>query len=291
MIRGSIPALITPFRDGLVDETMFAALVERQIDQGSHGLVPVGTTGESATLSHDEHERVTEICIETAQKRVPVIAGCGSNSTNEAIRLISHAERAGADAALVVTPYYNKPNQEGMYLHFKALTEASRLPILIYNIPGRSVVDMNVDTMARLAKLPNIVGVKDATGNVARVSAQRLACGADFIQLSGNDDMTLSAMAMGSAGAISVTANVAPRLCADMQNACAAGDYATALAIQDRLFPLHAALFFDTSPGPTKYALQRIGVLQHIDVRLPITPPSQVARDAIDAALEHAGLI
>jgi 4-hydroxy-tetrahydrodipicolinate synthase len=291
MIRGSIPALITPFRDGLVDETMFAALVERQIDQGSHGLVPVGTTGESATLSHDEHERVTEICIETARKRIPVIAGCGSNSTNEAIRLIRHAERAGADAALVVTPYYNKPNQEGLYLHFKALTEASKLPILIYNIPGRSVVDMNVDTMARLAKLPTIIGVKDATGNIARVSAQRLACGADFIQLSGNDDMTLGAMAMGGVGSISVTANVAPRLCADLQNACAAGDYATALAIQDKLYPLHAALFFDTSPGPAKYALQRLGVLQHTDVRLPITPPSQEARAAIDAALEHAGLI
>jgi 4-hydroxy-tetrahydrodipicolinate synthase len=291
MIRGSIPALITPFRDGMVDEAMFASLVERQIANGSHGLVPVGTTGESATLSHDEHERVTEICIETARKRVPVIAGCGSNSTNEAIRLIRHAERAGADAALVVTPYYNKPNQEGMYLHFKALTEASTLPILIYNIPGRSVVDMSVETMARLARLPNIVGVKDATGNVARVSAQRLACGADFIQLSGNDDMTLAAMALGSVGTISVTANVAPRHCADMQNACAAGDYATALILQDKLYPLHAALFFDASPGPAKYAMQRLGVLQTIDVRLPITPPSVAARAAIDSALEHAGLI
>ncbi len=291
MIRGSIPALITPFRDGLVDETMFAALVERQIDQGSHGLVPVGTTGESATLSHDEHERVTEICIETAKKRVPVIAGCGSNSTTEAIRLIRHAEHAGADVALVVTPYYNKPNQDGLYLHFKALTQASKLPILIYNIPGRSVVDMSVETMARLAQLPTIIGVKDATGNVARVSAQRLACGPDFIQLSGNDDMTLGAMALGGAGSISVTANVAPRLCADLQNACAAGDYATALTIQDKLYPLHAALFFDTSPGPTKYALHRMGVLPHMDVRLPITPPSASVRLAIDSALEHAGLI
>ncbi len=291
MIRGSIPALITPFRDGLVDETMFAHLVERQIDQGSSGLVPVGTTGESATLSHDEHERVTEICIETAQKRVPVIAGCGSNSTFEAIRLIRHAEHAGADAALVVTPYYNKPNQEGMYLHFKALTEASKLPIFIYNIPGRSVVDMSVETMARLAKLPTIIGVKDATGNVARVSAQRLACGIDFIQLSGNDDMALAFNALGGIGAISVTANVAPRLCADLQKAALSGDYSTALKLQDKLYPLHAALFFDTSPGPTKYALHRMGVLQSMDVRLPITPPSDTVRTAIDAALAHAGLI
>jgi 4-hydroxy-tetrahydrodipicolinate synthase len=291
MIRGSIPALITPFRDGMVDETMVAALAERQIALGSHGLVPVGTTGESATLSHDEHERVTEICIETARKRVPVIAGCGSNSTNEAIRLMRHAERAGADAALVVTPYYNKPNQEGMYLHFKALTEASTLPILIYNIPGRSVVDMSVETMARLARLPGIIGVKDATGNVARVSAQRFACGTDFIQLSGNDDMALAFLSMGGVGAISVTANVAPKLCADLQNAAHAGDYATALMLQDKLYPLHAALFFDASPGPTKYAMQRIGVLDTMDVRLPITPPSDVARSAIDAALEHAGLI
>jgi 4-hydroxy-tetrahydrodipicolinate synthase len=291
MIRGSIPALITPFRDGLVDETLFASLVERQITEGSLALVPVGTTGESATLSHDEHMRVTEICIDTAKKRVPVIAGCGSNSTAEALRLIKHAESAGADVALVVTPYYNKPNQEGLFQHFKALTEASKLPILIYNIPGRSVVDMNVDTMARLAKLPGIIGVKDATGNIARVSAQRLACGPDFIQLSGNDDMTLGAMAMGGHGAISVTANVAPKLCAALMSACAAGDYKAALAIQDRLYPLHAALFFDTSPGPTKYAMHKMGLLPNMDVRLPITPPSEAARTAIDAALQHAGLI
>jgi 4-hydroxy-tetrahydrodipicolinate synthase len=291
MIRGSIPALITPFRDGLVDETLFAALVERQITEGSHGLVPVGTTGESATLSHDEHERVTEICIETARKRVPVIAGCGSNSTAEAIRLMRHAERAGADIALVVTPYYNKPSQEGLYQHYKALTEASKLPIMIYNIPGRSVVDMTVETMARLARLPGIMGVKDATGNVARVSAQRLACGTDFVQLSGNDDMTLGFMALGGAGAISVTANVAPKLCAEMANAFASGDHAAALAVQDRLYPLHAALFFDASPGPTKYAMHKLGLLRNMDVRLPITAPHEAARTAIDAALAHAGLL
>jgi 4-hydroxy-tetrahydrodipicolinate synthase len=291
MIRGSIPALITPFRDGMVDETLFATLVERQIAEGSHGLVPVGTTGESATLSHDEHERVTEICIETARKRVPVIAGCGSNSTAEAIRLMRHAERVGADAALVVTPYYNKPSQDGLFQHFKALTEASTLPIMIYNIPGRSVIDMSVETMARVSRLPHIIGVKDATGNLARVSAQRLACGAEFIQLSGNDDMTLGFMVLGGAGAISVTANVAPKLCADMANAVADGDHATALAIQDRLYPLHAALFFDASPGPTKYAMHKLGLLPNMDVRLPITPPHDAARTAIDAALAHAGLL
>ncbi len=291
MIRGSIPALITPFRDGMVDETLFATLVERQIVAGSHGLVPVGTTGESATLSHDEHERVTEICIETARKRVPVIAGCGSNSTAEAIRLMRHAERAGADAALVVTPYYNKPSQDGLFQHYKALTEASKLPIIIYNIPGRSVIDMTVETMARISRLPGIIGVKDATGNLARVSAQRLACGADFIQLSGNDDMALGSMAMGGVGAISVTANVAPALCAEMINAALAGDFSKALAVQDRLYPLHAALFFDASPGPTKYAMHKLGVLPTMDVRLPITPPHEAARAAIDAALDHAGLL
>jgi 4-hydroxy-tetrahydrodipicolinate synthase len=291
MIRGSIPALITPFRDDHVDLDRFAALVERQIAQGSLALVPVGTTGESATLSHEEHEKVTEACIAVAAKRVPVIAGCGSNSTAEALRLIRHAHRAGADAALVVTPYYNKPNQDGMIAHFTAVAQASPLPVFIYNIPGRSVVDMSTETMAALAKQPTIVGVKDATGNVARVSAQREACGADFIQLSGNDDMALAFMAMGGVGCISVCANVAPRLCADLMAACLANDFATALSVQDRLFPLHSALFSDSSPGPTKYALHRLGLLDDWSTRLPITPPSLASRAAVDAALVHAGLI
>jgi 4-hydroxy-tetrahydrodipicolinate synthase len=292
MVRGSIPALITPFRDGQVDDAAFTRLVERQISAGSAALVPMGTTGESATVSHAEHAHVTELCIRIADGRVPVIAGCGSNSTDEALDLMRHAEHAGADAALVVTPYYNKPNQEGLYQHFAALARASRLPILIYNIPGRSVVDMSVETMARLrSDFSTIIGVKDATGNLIRVSAQRAACGADFVQLSGNDETALAFNAHGGVGCISVTANVAPQLCADFQAACQRGDYGTALALQDRLFPLHTALFLDASPGPTKYALHRLGLLDTIEMRLPMTAPSEAARSAVDAALRHAGLL
>jgi len=288
-IRGSIPALITPFRDGDVDEAAFRAFVDWQIAQGTHGLVPCGTTGESPTLTHDEHRRVTEICIEVAAGRVPVIAGCGSNSTREARGLVRHAHAAGADAALVVCPYYNKPDQDGLYAHYRALAEETDLPIIIYNIPGRVVVDMTVETMARLAELPGVIGVKDAVGNAARTSAQRAACGPDFLQLSGNDDMTLGMMAMGAHGCISVTANVAPGLCARFQDACMAGDFATALTLQDRLYPLHAALFAAPSPGPTKYALAKLGKCAP-DLRLPLTPPGADARAAVDRAMDHAGL-
>lgn len=288
--RGSMPALVTPFKDGAVDFDAFAAHVEWQIAQGSHGLVPVGTTGESPTLSHDEHYAVITACVEAAAKRVPVIAGCGSNDTRTALAHLAHAEKVGVDAALVVVPYYNKPSQAGLIAHFTALHDACGLPIIIYNIPGRSVADMSVETMAVLAALPRIVGVKDATGNIARVAQQRLACGSDFIQLSGNDDMALGFNAQGGVGAISVTANVAPRLSAQMQDASLRGDHTAALAINDRLQPLHAALFSDSSPGPTKYALNRLGRMTP-DVRLPITQPSAAAMAAVDAALAHAGLI
>ena len=294
MLKGSMPALVTPFKANgtelVVDLDGFAAHVEWQIGEGSHGLVPVGTTGESPTLSHEEHYAVITTCVEVTAKRVPVIAGCGSNDTRTAIAHLAHAQKVGADAALIVVPYYNKPSQAGLIAHFTALHDATTLPIIIYNIPGRSVADMSVETMAQLAKLPRIIGVKDATGNIARVAQQRLACGADFIQLSGNDDMALGFNAQGGVGAISVTANVAPRLCAQMQEASLNGDYAAALAINDRLQPLHAALFSDTSPGPTKYALARLGRMG-ADVRLPITAPSEAARAAVDAALVHAGLM
>ena len=291
MFRGSIPALVTPFRDEAFDEESFRAFVDWQIAEGSHALVPCGTTGESATLSADEHYRVIEACVEAARGRVPVIAGCGSNSTASAIQNMKAAEARGADAALVVLPYYNRPSQEGLYLHFAALAEACPLPIVVYNVPGRTVTDITVETLATLAEIPTIVGIKDACGNLAKVSAQRLACGADFAQLSGNDDMALGFMAMGGVGAISVTANVAPRLCADFQNACLGGDWSAALTLQDRLYPLHAALFSDASPGPTKYALSRVRPDFPVDLRLPMTPPSEASRDAVDAALEHAGLL
>ncbi len=292
MFTGSMPALVTPFKpdDLSVDLDAFAAHVEWQIGEGSHGLVPVGTTGESPTLSHEEHYQVITTCVEVAGKRVPVIAGCGSNDTRTAIAHLAHAQKVGADAALIVVPYYNKPSQAGLIAHFTALHDATTLPIIIYNIPGRSVADMSVETMAVLARLPRIIGVKDATGNIARVAQQRLACGPDFIQLSGNDDMALGFNAQGGVGAISVTANVAPRLCAQLQDATLKGDYAAALAINDRLQPLHAALFADTSPGPTKYALNRLGRMG-ADVRLPISAPSDAARAAVDSALAHAGLI
>ncbi|NNM75560.1 4-hydroxy-tetrahydrodipicolinate synthase [Sphingomonas sp. ID1715] len=291
MFSGSIPALVTPFRDGAVDEAGFKAFVDWQVREGSHGLVPCGTTGESATLSYDEHYRVIDLCVEAADGRVPVIAGCGSNDTATAKRHMAHAKAAGAAAALVVMPYYNRPNQDGLYAHFEALADASDLPIILYNVPGRTVADMTVDTMARLAEIPTIVGVKDATGNVARVTAQRLACGADFVQLSGNDDMALGFMAMGGVGCISVTANVAPRLCAEFQEACLAGEWARALELQDRLYPLHAALFSDASPGPAKYALNRLKPELSAELRLPMTPPSGASRQAVDAALKHGGLI
>ncbi len=289
MFHGSIPALVTPFRDGAVDHKALTAFVDWQIAEGSTGLVPCGTTGESPTLSLVEHYAVIETTVQAAAGRVPVIAGCGSNDTATALNHMREAKRLGADAALVVVPYYNKPSQAGLLAHFTALAEASPLPILIYNIPGRSVADMSTETMAALARLPTIVGVKDATGNLARVSAQRSACGTAFCQLSGNDDMALGFNAMGGVGAISVTANVAPRLYAQFQAATLAGDYAAALALNDRLWPLHAALFSDASPGPTKYALAKLGRMA-ADVRLPITPPSEASRAAVDAALVHAGL-
>ncbi|HWW64893.1 MAG TPA: 4-hydroxy-tetrahydrodipicolinate synthase [Sphingomonadaceae bacterium] len=291
MFSGSIPALATPFRGGAVDEAAFRALVDWQIESGSSALVPCGTTGESATMSIAEHNHVIEICVDQAAGRVPVIAGCGSNDTKVALDHMRHAKAAGATAALVVLPYYNKPSQDGLVAHFSYLTVHCDLPILIYNVPGRTVTDISVETMARLAQSPRIVGVKDATGNVARVSAQRLACGPDFCQLSGNDDTALGFMAMGGAGCISVTANVAPQLCAEFQAACRAGDWAQALALQDRLYPLHAALFSDASPGPIKYALSRVCPDFPHEIRLPMTWPSEGSRKAVDAALVHAGLI
>jgi 4-hydroxy-tetrahydrodipicolinate synthase len=291
MFSGSIPALVTPIRDGRIDEAAFRALVDWQIENGSSALVPCGTTGESATMTIEEHDRTVRICIEQAAGRVPVIAGCGSNDTSVALHHMKSAKAAGADAALLVPPYYNRPNQEGVIAHFTHLANGCDLPILLYNVPGRTVVDISVETMGVLAKLPTVIGVKDATGNAARVSAQRLACGTDFCQLSGNDDMALGFMAMGGRGCISVTANVAPRLCADFQTACRDGRYADALVLQDRLFPLHAALFSDASPGPVKYALGRVRPDFPTELRLPMTPASTASRAAVDAALAHAHIL
>jgi 4-hydroxy-tetrahydrodipicolinate synthase len=290
MFRGSLPALVTLFRDEALDEGGYRSFVEWQIDQGSHGLVPAGTTGESATLTPAEHRRVIQICVEAAAGRVPVVAGCGSNDTAHAIELTRAAKEAGADAALHVPPYYNRPNQEGIYAHLAAVAEAVDIPIVLYNVPSRTITDISVETMARLAKLANVVAVKDATGNLARVSAQRLACGEDFVQLSGNDDMALGFVAMGGKGCISVTANVAPRLCADFENACLSGRWEEALRLQDKLYPLHAALFSDASPGPVKYALNKLRPEFSAELRLPMTPPSEASRRAVDAALEHAEL-
>lgn len=290
MFQGSITALVTPFANGQVDEAAFRKLVQRQIDEGTHGLVPVGTTGESPTLSHEEHKRVVELCIDVAGGSVPVIAGAGSNNTIEAVDLAQHAEKAGADAVLVVTPYYNKPCQEGLYAHFKAVHDATSAPIFIYNIPGRSVIDMSVETMARLFDLPRIVGVKDATADLLRVSQQRAAMGPDFVQLSGEDGTALGFMAHGGQGCISVTSNVAPQLCARFQEACLAGDYAAALELQDRLMPLHQALFCSSNPVPTKYALMKLGLMSE-EVRLPLAPLSQQGRETVDAALAKARLI
>ncbi len=291
MFRGSIPALATPFRDEAFDEAAFRAFVEWQISEGSHGLVPCGTTGESATLEADEHRLVIETCVEAAAGRVPVIAGCGSNDTAHAIRLTRSAKEVGADAALHVPPYYNRPNQEGIYAHLSIIAEAVDLPIVLYNVPARTVTDIELETMARLARVANIVAVKDATGQLARVSAQRSACGEDFVQLSGNDDMALGFNAMGGKGCISVTANVAPRLCAEFQEDCLRGDYRAALEKQDRLFPLHSALFSDASPGPVKYALNRVRPDMSAELRRPMTAPSHASRQAVDEALRHAGLI
>jgi len=288
--RGSFTALVTPFKNGSVDEQMFRDIVEWQITEGTNGLVPVGTTGESPTLSHDEHKKVVEWCLDQAKGRVPVVAGAGSNSTKEAIELAQHAEKAGANAVLVVTPYYNKPTQEGMYQHYKAINDAIGIPIIIYNIPPRSVVDMSVDTMKRLFELKNIAGVKDATANMARVSQQRAALGPDFNQLSGEDITALGFNAHGGHGCISVTSNVAPRLCSEFQAACGRGDYAAALKLQDKLAPLHQNLFVETSPAPVKYAMSLIGKCS-INVRLPMVPASENARAAVREAMVHAGLI
>ena len=287
---GSMPALVTPFKSGKVDEDALRALVEWQIENGSTGLVPVGTTGESPTLSHDEHKRVVEIVIDQNKRRVPVIAGAGSNNTIEAIDLAAHAEKAGADAVLVVTPYYNKPTQEGMYQHFKAVNDAIGIPIIIYNIPPRSVVDMSVETMTRLYELKNIAGVKDATANLARVSQQRHAMGPDFIQLSGEDMTALSYMAAGGHGCISVVANVAPRLCADLMGAVQKGDYAGALKVQDRLVPLHDAIFKEPGLAGAKHGLALLGRIEE-EVRLPLLPVTAATGKVIRDAMVFAGLV
>jgi 4-hydroxy-tetrahydrodipicolinate synthase len=290
LFRGVLPALVTPFRNGAVDEDAFVALVERQIAGGVHGLVPVGTTGETATLSHEEHRRVVELCVATAKGRVPVIAGAGSNSTAEAIELVQHAKAVGADAALVVTPYYNRPSQEGLYAHYAAINAAVQLPVLVYNVPARTSVDISNATLARLSKLPNIVGIKDATGDLPRASLQRLECGEDWVMLSGNDDGGLGYMAHGGHGCISVTCNVAPELVSQFYNDAMAGRYQDALYGQDRLIRLHKALFADASPAPTKFALAQLGLCTD-ECRLPITPCSDAAREEVLVGMREAGLI
>lgn len=291
MFSGSIPALVTPFRDGALDMQAFARLVDWQIKEGTSALVPCGTTGESPTLSFDEHYRIIDACIEAAAGRVPVIAGCGSNDTATAIRHMRHAQAAGASAALIVAPYYNRPTQEGMLAHFRALADASDLPIVVYNVPGRTVADISAETMCKLAEIPTVVATKDASGDLARVTMHRAGAGADFCQLSGNDDLWLPHAVLGGAGCISVTANVAPRLCADFAVACAAGDWPRALVLHDRLFPLHKAMFTDASPAPVKYALSRVHDWFSPDVRLPIIPASAASRAAVDAALVSAGVL
>ena len=285
--HGMITALVTPFRDGRLDETAFVALVERQIAAGVHGLVPVGTTGETATLSHEEHRRVVELCVQTAAGRVPVIAGAGSNATAESIELARHAKAVGAQAVLVVTPYYNRPSQEGLYAHYAALHDAVDIPIVVYNVPGRTSVDIANDTLVRLSALPRIVGVKDATGDMARASLQRLTCGEDWLMLSGEDPTTLGYMAHGGHGCISVTANVAPAACARFMNACMSGEWKTALALQDKLLRLHKALFLDASPSPTKFALSYLGLCTE-ECRLPITPCAAGVKADILAAMSIA---
>lgn len=286
---GSITALITPFKDGKVDARAFQEFVAWQIAEGTHGVVPCGTTGESPTLTHEEHHHVVELCVAVAKGKIPVIAGCGSNATSEAIALTQHAERCGADAALHVTPYYNKPTQAGLYAHYRAIHDHTSLPIIIYNIPGRSVVNMNAETMARLAELPRIVGVKDATNDLARPIKTRQTCGKDFIQLSGEDGTALAFLAHGGHGCISVTSNIAPALCAKMQEAWQKGDVKTAQALHDRLMPLHDALFFETSPAPVKYLAAQLGLCRP-DLRLPLVSVTKPTEQALNAALAAAGL-
>ncbi|MDF1855380.1 4-hydroxy-tetrahydrodipicolinate synthase [Pseudooceanicola sp.] len=290
MFSGSLTALVTPFHDGAIDLDTLKKLVDWHVAEGTRGLVPMGTTGESPTLSHSEHEQVVEAVVSFAAGRIPVIAGAGSNNTQEGIRLIQHAERVGAAAALVVTPYYNKPTQRGLYAHFKAMHDCCELPIIIYNIPPRSVIDMSPETMGELAKLPRIIGVKDATGKIERVSQQRASCGPDFLQLSGEDATALGFNAHGGRGAISVTANVAPRLCAEFQAATLAGDYAKALEYQDRLMPLHEALFIEPGLVGAKFAMSELGLCSE-EVRLPLTPLEDSTKTRIRAAMRHAGLI
>ena len=290
MLQGSMPALITPFKNGAVDLEGLKALVEWHIAEGSHGLVPVGTTGESPTLSHEEHEAVVSAVVEAAAGRIPIVAGAGSNNTTESLRFMHHAKDVGASAALVVTPYYNKPTQEGLIAHFKTLHDACDLPIVIYNIPGRSVVDMSPETMGELAKLPRIIGVKDATGDLARVCQQRITCGPDFLQISGEDATAHGFNAQGGIGCISVTANVAPALCAQLQEACLAGDYSAALTLQDRLMPLHQAIFTEPGLVGAKYGLSLLGRCED-SVRLPLTPLSEVTKALIKQAMEHAELL
>ena len=291
MFSGSIPALVTPFRDGAFDAPAFKRLVDWQIGEGTSALVPCGTTGESPTLGFDEHYQVIDSCLEAAAGRVPVIAGCGSNDTATAVRHMRYAQAAGASAALIVAPYYNKPSQAGILAHFHALADASDLPIVVYNVPGRTVADISAETMNRLADMPSVVAVKDASGDLARVTEHRAGAGPDFCQLSGNDDLWLPHAVLGGAGCISVTANVAPRLCADFAAACAAGDWSGALVLHDRLFALHKAMFSDSSPGPAKYALSRIHDWFSPEVRLPIIPASDASRAVVDAALSAAGVI
>ncbi len=290
LFKGVLPALVTPFRDGTIDEPAFVALVERQIAGGVHGLVPVGTTGETATLSHDEHRRVVELCVATAAGRVPVIAGAGSNATDEAIELVRHAKTVGADGALVVTPYYNRPSQEGLYAHYAAINAAVQLPVIVYNVPARTSVDIADATLGRLAQLPNIVGIKDATGDLTRASLQRKLCGSDWVMLSGDDPTALGYMAHGGHGCISVSANVAPDLCAAFYNAALGEDWKSALYWQDRLIGLHRALFADASPSCTKFALSRLGLCL-ADARLPIVACSEAAEREVLTALQEVGLI
>ncbi len=292
MLSGSIPALVTPFRNGSFDEPAYRDFVEWQLTEGSSAVVPCGTTGESATLTFEEHFHVVRTCVDQVKGRVPVIAGAGSNDTQVAIKNIRAAKEAGADAALMVPPYYNRPNQDGIFAHFEAVAQACDLPIVLYNVPARTVTDIRAETVIRLANaFPQIVAIKDASGDLPRVSAHREGAGAGFVQLSGNDDMALAFNAMGGRGCISVTANVAPRLCAELQAATLAGDFAQALAVNDKLYPLHAALFSDASPGPVKYALNRVRSGISAELRLPMTPPSESSRAAVDRALNFAGLV
>lgn len=290
LFTGAITALVTPFHDGALDEPAFTALIERQVAAGVHGLVPVGTTGETATLTHDEHRRAVELCVATAAGRVRVIAGCGSNCTAEAIELARHAKAVGADGALVVAPYYNRPSQEGLYAHFAAINDAVELPVVLYNVPSRTSVDMATDTVLRLSRLPNVVGIKDATGDLVRPSLMRLVCGEDFALLSGDDGSALGYMAHGGHGVISVTSNVAPQACARQMQMAMAGDYAGARELQDRLVGLHRALFLDSSPSPTKWALERLGLCTG-EVRLPLTPCADAVKGAVEEAMREAGAL